>query len=240
MDKLQIFQNSEFGQIRTQIINDKIYFVANDIATILGYTKPRNAISLHCRYALKQGIPHPQSINKTLEVNLIPESDVLRLIINSKLPAAEKFENWVFDEVLPTLLRTGSYSMKSDPKELELKEKEIQLKTAEFLNNMADSILIPEYKQILNAHATKVLTGDFLLPLPVVGEITYSATEIGKMLGISANMVGRLTKKHNLRTEEYGKVFYDKSKYSSKEVETFRYYIKVIDILKNIVSTLSA
>ena len=53
-------------------------------------------------------------------------------------------------------------------------------------------------------------------------------------------MVGRLTKKHNLRTEEYGKIFYDKSKYSSKEVETFRYYIKVIDILKNIVSILSA
>ena len=100
--------------------------------------------------------------------------------------------------------------------------------------------MIPEYKQILNAHATKVLTGNFLLPLPAASEITYSATDIGKMLGISANMVGRLTKKHNLRTEEYGKVFYDKSKYSSKEVETFRYYIKVIDILKNIVSTLSA
>ena len=240
MDKLQIFQNSEFGQIRTQIINDKIYFVANDIAKILGYKRPNDTIILHCRYTVKHRIPHPQSINKTLEVNLIPESDVLRLIINSKLPAAEKFENWVFDEVLPTLLRTGSYSMKSDPKELELKEKEIQLKTAEFLNNMADSILIPEYKQILNAHATKVLTGDFLLPLPAAGEITYSATEIGKILGISANMVGRLTKKHNLRIEEYGKVFYDKSKYSSKEVETFRYYIKVIDILKNIVSTLSA
>ena len=237
MDKLQIFQNSEFGQIRTQIINDKIYFVANDVAKSLGYSKPRNAISSHCKGALKQGI---LTNGGKQRVTLIPESDVLRLIINSKLPAAEKFENWIFDEVLPTLLRTGSYSMKSDPKELELKEKEIQLKTAEFLNNMADSILIPEYKQILNAHATKVLTGDFLLPLPAAGEITYSATEIGKMLGISANMVGRLTKKHNLRTEEYGKVFYDKSKYSSKEVETFRYYIKVIDILKNIVSTLSA
>ena len=237
MDKLLIFQNSEFGQIRTQIINDKIYFVANDVAIILGYKRPKDTISQHCKGAVKHRLP-TKGGNQLL--NLIPESDVLRLIINSKLPAAEKFENWVFDEVLPTLLRTGSYFIKSDPKELELKEKEIQLKTAEFLNNMADSILIPEYKQILNAHATKVLTGDFLLPLPAAGEITYSATEIGKMLGVSANMVGRLTKKHNLRTEEYGKVFYDKSKYSSKEVETFRYYIKVIDILKNIVSTLSA
>lgn len=237
MDKLQIFQSKEFGKVRIQIINDKIYFVANDIAKSLGYSKPRNTISLHCKGALKQGI---LTNGGKQMVTLIPESDVLRLIINSKLPAAEKFENWVFDEVLPTLLRTGTYSMKSDPKELELKEKEIQLKTAEFLNNMADSILIPEYKQILNAHATKVLTGDFLLPLPVVEDKTCSATEIGKMLGITANIAGRLTKKHNLRTEEYGKFFYDKSKYSSKEVETFRYYINVIDILKKIVSTLSA
>ena len=163
-----------------------------------------------------------------------------KVIFRSDKPQANQFTKWVTHDVLPSLRKTGSYSINQTPKELELKEKEIQLKTAEFLNNMADSILIPEYKQILNAHATKVLTGDFLLPLPVVGEITYSATEIGKMLNISANMVGRLTKKHNLRTEEYGKVFYDKSKYSSKEVETFRYYIKVIDILKNIVSTLSA
>ena len=56
MDKLQIFQNSEFGQIRTQIINDKIYFVANDVAKSLGYSKPRNAISFHCKGALKQGV----------------------------------------------------------------------------------------------------------------------------------------------------------------------------------------
>lgn len=58
---------------------------------------------------------------------------------------------------------------------------------------MVDGILIPEYKQILNAYATKVLTENFLLPLPVVEEITYSATEIGKILGISVNMVGGVT-----------------------------------------------
>ena len=172
--------------------------------------------------------------------NIINESGLYKVIFRSDKPQANQFTKWVTHDVLPSLRKTGIYSINQTPKELELKEKEIQLKTAEFLNNMADSILIPEYKQILNAHATKVLTGNFLLPLPVAGEITYSATEIGKILGISANMVGRLTKKHNLRTEEYGKIFYDKSKYSSKEVETFRYYIKAIDILKNTVSILSA
>ena len=238
MEKIEVFNNDKLGKVRIVMIENDIWFVLRDVMRVLGLN---NVTDLTKRLNTK-GLDKIELLTNggKQRVTLIPESDVLRLIINSKLPAAEKFENWVFDEVLPTLLRTGSYSMKSDPKELELKEKEIQLKTAEFLNNMADSILIPEYKQILNAHATKVLTGDFLLPLPAAGEITYSATEIGKMLDISANMVGRLTKKHNLRTEEYGKVFYDKSKYSSKEVETFRYYIKVIDILKNIVSTLSA
>ena len=236
MDKLQIFQSKEFGKVRTVLIENEVWFVLIDICKILELSNPSSVIKrLDEDEVTKFDLGSLSGIT-----NIINESGLYKVIFRSDKPQANQFTKWVTHDVLPSLRKTGSYSMNQTPKELELKEKEIQLKTAEFLNNMADSILIPEYKQILNAHATKVLTGDFLLPLPAAGEITYSATEIGKMLGISANMVGRLTKKHNLRTEEYGKVFYDKSKYSSKEVETFRYYIKVIDILKNIVSTLSA
>ena len=236
MDKLQIFQSKEFGKVRTVLIENEVWFVLIDICKILELSNPSSVIKrLDEDEVTKFDLGSLSGIT-----NIINESGLYKVIFRSDKPQANQFTKWVTHDVLPSLRKTGSYSINQTPKELELKEKEIQLKTAEFLNNMADSILIPEYKQILNAHATKVLTGDFLLPLPVVGEITYSATEIGKMLGISADMVGRLTKEHNLRTEEYGKVFYDKSKYSSKEVETFRYYIKVIDILKNIVSTLSA
>ena len=236
MDKLQIFQSKEFGKVRTVLIENEVWFVLIDICNILELSIPSSVIKrLDEDEVTKFDLGSLSGIT-----NIINESGLYKVIFRSDKPQANQFTKWVTHDVLPSLRKTGSYSIGQTSKELELKEKEIQLKTAEFLNNMADSILIPEYKQILNAHATKVLTGDFLLPLPVVGEITYSATEIGKMLNISANMVGRLTKKHNLRTEEYGKVFYDKSKYSSKEVETFRYYIKVIDILKNIVSTLSA
>lgn len=236
MDKLQIFQSKEFGKVRTVLIENEVWFVLIDICKILELSNPSSVIKrLDEDEVAKFDLGSLSGIT-----NIINESGLYKVIFRSDKPQANQFTKWVTHDVLPSLRKTGIYSINQTPKELELKEKEIQLKTAEFLNNMADSILIPEYKQILNAHATKVLTGNFLLPLPVAGEITYSATEIGKILGISANMVGRLTKKHNLRTEEYGKIFYDKSKYSSKEVETFRYYIKVIDILKNIVSTLSA
>ena len=236
MDKLQIFQSKEFGKVRTVLIENEVWFVLIDICKILELSNPSSVIKrLDEDELTKFDLGSLSGIT-----NIINESGLYKVIFRSDKPQANQFTKWVTHDVLPSLRKTGIYSINQTPKELELKEKEIQLKTAEFLNNMADSILIPEYKQILNAHATKVLTGNFLLPLPVAGEITYSATEIGKILGISANMVGRLTKKHNLRTEEYGKIFYDKSKYSSKEVETFRYYIKVIDILKNIVSILSA
>lgn len=109
-NKIQIFNNEEFGEVRTLNEDGKIYFVASDIAKRLGYMKPANAISAHCRYTLKRSIPHPQG-KGTLDVNVIPESDVYRLIIHSKLPAAERFEKWVFDEVLPSIRKTGGYTL---------------------------------------------------------------------------------------------------------------------------------
>lgn len=109
-NKIQVFNNEEFGEVRTLNEDGKIYFVASDIAKRLGYMKPANAISAHCRYTLKRSIPHPQG-KGTLDVNVIPESDVYRLITHSKLPAAERFEKWVFDEVLPSIRKTGGYSL---------------------------------------------------------------------------------------------------------------------------------
>ncbi|WP_321835440.1 BRO-N domain-containing protein [Clostridium butyricum] len=109
-NQLQIFNNEQFGKIRMIEINDKPYFVAIDIAKALGYKDTTNAIKQHCRWVVKHKVPHPQSKNKTLEVNVIPEGDMYRLITNSELPSAEKFESWVFDEVLPQIRKTGSYA----------------------------------------------------------------------------------------------------------------------------------
>lgn len=105
-NELEIFKNEEFGEIRTLLINDTPYFCANDVAKALGYAKPNNAILTHCRAALKQGIPISGKIQ---DVNFIPEGDIYRLIMKSKLPSAEKFESWVVEEVLPSIRKHGAY-----------------------------------------------------------------------------------------------------------------------------------
>lgn len=113
-----------------------------------------------------------------------------------------------------------------------LKEKEIQARlnnsrariAAEY-RKIAEKTDIPEYKHICQQKAAEALSGEpMLLPMEEVKEVTYSATEIGKILGVSAKKIGALANKHNLKTAQYGKFFYSKSEYSCKEVETFRYY----------------
>ena len=106
MNELQIFENTEFGGIRTAVIEGKPHFMASDIAKALGYTNPNKAINDHCKAITKRSTPIS---GKMQEVNFIPEGDIYRLVVNSKLPTAEKFESWVFDEVLPQIRQTGGY-----------------------------------------------------------------------------------------------------------------------------------
>lgn len=106
MNELQIFENAEFGAIRTIEVSGKTYFVGNDVARALGYAKPANAVASHCKGILKTGIPSEKGIQET---NIIPEGDIYRLVIKSQLPTAERFESWIFDDVLPSIRKTGGY-----------------------------------------------------------------------------------------------------------------------------------
>lgn len=120
-------------------------------------------------------------------------------------------------------------------KEIEARYNNSLARKANVLLKIANSPNInPRYKQVLQAQASAIVAGKPLLPLPEVEQKTYSAEEIGKMLGISANMVGRLAKQHNLKIEQYGKWYHDKSPYSAKEVESFRYYENVIPVLQSV------
>lgn len=116
VNELQIFNNTEFGQVRTAIINNKVYFCGNDIANALGYKRERDAIRTHCPHAVKHRIGVQTGIKldgtaaiQEVVTSFIPEGDVYRLIIRSKLPSAEQFERWLFDEVLPQIRKTGGY-----------------------------------------------------------------------------------------------------------------------------------
>lgn len=110
MNELQIFNNNQFGEIRTIEDNGKVLFCGADVAKALGYARPNDAITAHCRCTVKCRIPHPQAPDKEIEMSFIPEGDVYRLITHSKLPTAEKFERWVFDEVLPSIRKHGMYA----------------------------------------------------------------------------------------------------------------------------------
>lgn len=110
-NEIKIFGKKEFGRIRTLEIDGKPYFVASDVAKALGYVNISDAISRHCRWVVKHDIPHPQSPNKTLEVNVIPQGDVVRLASHSELPEAERFESWIYDEVIPDVLNHGMYAV---------------------------------------------------------------------------------------------------------------------------------
>lgn len=94
------------------VIDGKEYFPATQCAKILGYVKSADAIRKHCKGVSKIETPTTGGIQ---QVNYIPEGDLYRLIIRSKLPAAEKFEHWVFDEVLPAIRKTGNYSIQNKP-----------------------------------------------------------------------------------------------------------------------------
>jgi len=113
MNQLQIFNNPKFGTIRTITEDGKTLFCGSDVARALGYKKPSDAIAAHCRYTVKRSIPHPQAPDKSIEMLFIPEGDIYRLAAKSELPGADEFESWIFDEVIPTILRTGTYSVSS-------------------------------------------------------------------------------------------------------------------------------
>ena len=108
MNDIQIFNNSEFGDIRSIEIDGKPYFVANDVAKALGYVETAKAIRTHCKGVSEMDIPTNGGIQ---EMKIIPEGDINRLIIRSSLPSAEKFEHWVFDEVIPNIRKTGGYNL---------------------------------------------------------------------------------------------------------------------------------
>lgn len=109
MNKLQVFSNEQFGQVRTVVDNGKVWFCGKDIAEALGYTDTVRALLRHCK---DNGVSFRHiidSMGREQQAKFITEGNLYRLITHSKLPSAERFESWVFDEVLPEIRTTGGY-----------------------------------------------------------------------------------------------------------------------------------
>ena len=114
MNNLTVFNNEEFGNLRSLEINGEPWFVGKEVAEILGYERPTKAVQDHVDNEDKDVIPIQDSIGRMQSTPIINESGLYTLILRSKLPKARDFKRWVTSEVLPSLRKTGSYSLNTE------------------------------------------------------------------------------------------------------------------------------
>lgn len=170
MRELQIFSNSEFGQVRTLEHEGKALFMGADVAKILGYSNPHDALIRHCK---EDGVVKHEvidSVGRQQQAKFINEGNLYRLIVSSKLPAAEKFEKWVYDEVLPAIRKHGAY-MTADTIEKVLSDPDTIIRIAtqlkeEQAKRMLLEVKVEEQKpkvifaDAVSASKTSILVGD--------------------------------------------------------------------------------
>lgn len=226
--------NWTFGEteVRTIERDGEPWWVLSDVCKVLDLSNPTVVAN-----RLEEDERSKLDLGRQGTATIINESGLYSVILRSDKPQAKTFRKWVTSEVLPAIRKTGSYKIKNaDPlkeKRLEIMEMNAKAKQAKVMLEFAKLGLSSESKELLASNAVEIMTGKRLIPLPTT-EKTYSAGEVGKMLGISANMVGRIANANNLKTDEYGITVLDAAK-NGKQIPTFRYNDAGIERLKNII-----
>ncbi len=180
MNDLQIFTNPDFGEVRTIEENGAVMFCGSDVAKALGYSNPRDAISRHCRGVVKRDTPTESGMQ---EMSFIPESDLYRLVFGSKLPTAERFTDWVTEEILPTIRKHGAY-MTPDTLDRMISSPEFGIKLLTALQAEREQRVKLENK--VTADAPKVLFADAVSASHasiLVGELAKLLRQNGKEIG---------------------------------------------------------
>ena len=180
MNDLQIFTNPDFGEVRTIEENGAVMFCGSDVAKALGYSNPRDAISRHCRGVVKRDTPTESGMQ---EMSFIPESDLYRLVFGSKLPTAERFTDWVTEEILPTIRKHGAY-MTPDTLDRMISSPEFGIKLLTALQAEREQRVRLENK--VTADAPKVLFADAVSASHasiLVGELAKLLRQNGKEIG---------------------------------------------------------
>lgn len=220
---IQTFQHSDFGSIRTITINNEPWFVGKDVAQALGYGDTDQALRKHVD-AEDKLTRQIDGSGQGRNMTLINESGLYSLILSSKLPTAKQFKRWVTSEVLPAIRKNGYYSFAKDDKEQTIiRDRESRSRIAELWLALSDKVKSETYQQICISYASKELAGQEVIPLPRSTQHHYSAGEVGEMFGVSARKIGMIAKANNIKTEKFGCWYHDKSPYSNREVDAFRY-----------------
>lgn len=212
MNNIQIFNNEKFGRVRIIMSDEKPMFLANDVARSLGYANPRDAINKHCKGVAKRDTPTTSGVQV---VSYIPESDVYRLVMRSKLPQAEQFQDWVCDEILPSIRKHGAYLTERKVEEV-LTDPDTIIKIATQLKEerAARQRLAEQnelHKQQLQIAAPKVQYYNEVL----MSDSTYNTNQIAKELGMSAITLNRKLRERGVQYLQNGQwLLY--SKYQGK------------------------
>lgn len=255
MNELQIFENPEFGKIRAIEQNGEPWFVLKDVCEAFGETNYRRvAARLDDDEKGVSQISTPGGNQNMTIVNepglysalftMQPEKarGVSDEYIENRIKQLKTFKRWITHEVLPSIRKTGTYNALPDSQKsalTEAKVKNARARAASVWVKLAQANPVPEYQQICAHYASAELTGgEAVLPLPPVREKTYSAAEVGQLLGgVSANMVGRVANQHGLKSPEYGLEVWDKSPHSAKQVPVWRYNEKAVARLRALIPT---
>lgn len=209
------------------------YFLAKNVADLIGHsniTMMLNSVDEDEKIVLRT----KDSLGRENNAAFLTENGLYEVLMLSRKPVAKQFKKAI--KQLLHELRTKKVSIikTHTQEELAVMDKEARAAEANIWLKLSEKYKHNEdYSQILDAYATKALEGKFVLPLPKVDEANYSATEVGKMLGISSKEVGKIAKSLGIKENgEYGKWYIDKSPYSQKEVNVFRYTQKAINKIK--------
>lgn len=224
MNEIKVFENQQFGQIRTTIQNGEPWFVAADVCRALEIGNTNMAVERLDDD--EKGISSIDTLGGNQAMTIVNEPGLYSLVLGSRKPEARAFKRWVTHDILPAIRKTGSYTAPGVDEKKQRAEAMLMNAKTRFANmwvKIGDMLPeSPQHKQICASYASEALTGRKVIALPAV-EKTYSAEEVGKLYGISGNMVGRIANQHGLKTDEHGITVMDKSRHSAKEMPTFRY-----------------
>lgn len=195
MNEMQVFNNPEFGEVRTIEENGAILFCGSDVAKALGYTNPSKAINDHCRGDLTKRYPIVDALGRTQGAIFIPESDLYRLVFSSKLPTAEKFTDWVTKEVLPSIRKTGGYALPKDyPAALralaDAEEQKLRLLT----ENQQQAQVIADFEPIRQYVDTILESKGAMATSQIAADYGLTAQKLNKILhegGVQRNVNGQ-------------------------------------------------
>lgn len=224
MSKVMVYEHPLFGKVRMYVENGKSWFCATDIATFLGYSNPRDAIVRHCK---SHGVVNHDvidSMGRTQQMKFISEGNIYRLTAKSQMPRADEFENWIFDEIVPSVVNTGSYSVQpqtpqtylealkalvSSEEEKQRLELEVQKKEQEKQSIIEGTKPAVVFTECVTSSSTNILIGD----------LAKLITQNGYKIGEIRLYEWMVENKYLIRKQRYSK---SKNKYVNDYMPTQR------------------